>query len=144
MVLSVMFLVKRGKNMRLIPYASVIRSIMYVMLCTRLDVAYSVKPIGWDVTNILKYLRRTKDFSLVYRGSVDEINVFQTDRDGFKSQGYVFTLNGGAISLKSSKEDMIAYSIIETEYIAPSDATYCVLQFFIWVLLMEVPYVLDL
>ncbi|KAJ9536778.1 hypothetical protein OSB04_un000002 [Centaurea solstitialis] len=60
----------------------------------------------------------------------DEISVieysdasFQTDRDDFRSQsGYVFTLNGGAISWKSSKQDTIADSTTEAEYIAASDA----------------------
>ncbi|KAJ9536811.1 hypothetical protein OSB04_un000035 [Centaurea solstitialis] len=47
----------------------------------------------------------------------------QTDRDDFRSQsGYVFTLNGGAISWKSLKQDTIADSTTEAEYIAASDA----------------------
>ncbi|KAJ9541534.1 hypothetical protein OSB04_028040 [Centaurea solstitialis] len=107
-------------KMKSVPYASAIGSIMYAMLCTRPDIAYS---------NILKYLRRTKDMFLVFGGSEDEISVtgyfdasFQTDKDDFRSQsGYVFTLNGGAISWKSSKQD-IADSTTEAEYIAASDA----------------------
>ncbi|KAJ9544730.1 hypothetical protein OSB04_024437 [Centaurea solstitialis] len=47
----------------------------------------------------------------------------KTDRDDFRSQsGYVFTLNGGAISWKSSKQDTIVDSTTEAEYIAASDA----------------------
>ena len=61
--------------------------------------------------NILKYLRRTKDVFVVY-GGVEELVVtgytdasFQTDKDDSKSQsGYVFTINGGAVSWKSSKQ----------------------------------------
>ncbi|KAJ9538444.1 hypothetical protein OSB04_031177, partial [Centaurea solstitialis] len=128
-------------KMKSVPYASAIGSIMYAMLCTRPDVAYSVsvtsryqqnpgEPHWVDVKNILKYLRRTKDLFLVFGGSEDEISVngysdatFQTDRDDFRSQsGYVFTLNGGAISWKSSKQDTIADSTTEAEYIAASDA----------------------
>ncbi|KAJ9553519.1 hypothetical protein OSB04_017564 [Centaurea solstitialis] len=105
------------------------------------DVAYSVsvtsryqqnpgEPHWVAVKNILKYLRRTKDMFLVFGGSEDEISIkgnsdasFQTDRDDFRSQsGYVFTLNGGAISWKSSKQDTIADSTTEAEYIAASDA----------------------
>ncbi|KAJ9544039.1 hypothetical protein OSB04_023746 [Centaurea solstitialis] len=128
-------------KMKSVPYASAIGSIMYAMLCTRPDVAYSVsvtsryqqnpgEPHWVVVKNILKYLRRTKDMFLVFGGSEDEISVngysdasFQTDRDDFRSQsGYVFTLNGGAISWKSSKQDTIADSTTEAEYIAASDA----------------------
>ncbi|KAJ9567436.1 hypothetical protein OSB04_003402 [Centaurea solstitialis] len=80
--------------------------------------------------NILKYLRRTKEMFLVFGGAEDEISVtgysdasFQTNRDDFRSQsGYVFTLNGGAISWKSSKQDTIADSTTEAEYIEASDA----------------------
>ncbi|KAJ9565658.1 hypothetical protein OSB04_001624 [Centaurea solstitialis] len=105
------------------------------------DVAYSVsvtsryqqnpgEPHWVAFKNILKYLRRTNDMFLVFGGSEDEISVtgysdasFQTDRDDFRSQsGYVFTLNGGAISWKSSKQDTIADSTTEAEYIAASDA----------------------
>ncbi|KAJ9565872.1 hypothetical protein OSB04_001838 [Centaurea solstitialis] len=128
-------------KMKSVPYASAIGSIMYAMLCTRPDVAYSVsvtsryqqnlgEPHWVAVKNILKYLRRTKDMFLVFGGSEDEISVngysdasFQTDRDDFRSQsGYVFTLNGGAISWKSSKQDTIADSTTKAEYIAASDA----------------------
>ncbi|KAJ9547185.1 hypothetical protein OSB04_019728 [Centaurea solstitialis] len=128
-------------KMKSVPYASAIESIIYAMLCTRPDVAYSVSvtsryqrnpggPHWVAVKNILKYLRRTKDMFLVFGGSEDEISVtgysdasFQTDRDDFRSQlGYVFTLNGGAISWKSSKQDTIADSTTEAEYIAASDA----------------------
>ncbi|KAJ9566458.1 hypothetical protein OSB04_002424 [Centaurea solstitialis] len=128
-------------KMKSVPYASAIGSIMYAMLCTRPDVAYLVsvmsryqqnpgEPHWVAVKNILKYLRRTKEMFLVFGGSEDEISVtgysdasFQTDRDDFRSQsGYVFTLNGGAISWKSSKQDTIADSTTEAEYIAASDA----------------------
>ncbi|KAJ9564196.1 hypothetical protein OSB04_000162 [Centaurea solstitialis] len=128
-------------KMKSVPYASAIGPIMYAMLCTRPDVAYSVsvtsryqqnpgEPHWVAVKNILKYLRRTKEMFLVFGGSEDEISVtgysdasFQTDRDDFRSQsGYVFTLNGGAISWKSSKQDTIADSTTEAEYIAASDA----------------------
>ncbi|KAJ9552558.1 hypothetical protein OSB04_016603, partial [Centaurea solstitialis] len=128
-------------KMKSVPYASAIGSIMYAMLCTRPDVAYSVsvtsryqqnpgEPHWVAVKNILKYLRRTKEMFLVFGGTEDEISVtgysdasFQTDRDDFRSQsGYVFTLNGGAISWKSSKQDTIADSTTEAEYIAASDA----------------------
>ncbi|KAJ9545825.1 hypothetical protein OSB04_025532 [Centaurea solstitialis] len=109
-------------KMKSVPYASAIGSIMYAMLCTRPDVAYSISVTSkyqqnpgeahWvAVKNILKYMRRTKEMFLVFGGSEDEI-----------SSGYVFTLNGGAISWKSSKQDTIADSTIETEYIAASDA----------------------
>ena len=58
------------------PYASAIGSIMYVMLCTRPDVSFSLRVMsiyqldpseGYRVAvkNILKYLRSTKDVLLI-------------------------------------------------------------------------------
>nr|GFC32986.1 retrotransposon protein, putative, Ty1-copia subclass [Tanacetum cinerariifolium] len=83
------------------------------------------------VKNSLKYLRRTKDMFLVYGGNSDaELQVkcyndagFETDRDDTKSQtGYVFTLNGGAIVWKSSKQITTAQHAAEAEYIATAEA----------------------
>ncbi|KAK8536017.1 hypothetical protein V6N12_012679 [Hibiscus sabdariffa] len=48
---------------------------------------------------------------------------FQTDKDDSRSQsGFVFRLNGGAVSWKSSKQDTVANSTTEAEYIAASEA----------------------
>ena len=124
-----------------IPYASAIGSIMYAMLCTRPDVSYALSIMSryqsdlgeshWTaVKNILKYLRRSKDMFLVYGGLEDDLVVngytdasFQSDNDDFRSQSrYVFCLNGGAVSWKSSKQSTAADSTAEAEYIAASDA----------------------
>ena len=113
---------------------------MYAMLCTRPDVSFALSVTSryqsnpgddhWiAVKNILKYLRRTKDAFLVYGGE-EELVVrgytdasFQTDKDDFRSQsGFVFCLNGGAVSWKSSKQETVADSTTEAEYIAASEA----------------------
>ena len=48
---------------------------------------------------------------------------FQTDRDNFHSHsGWVFILNGGAITWKSSKQEIVVDSTCESEYIAASEA----------------------
>jgi hypothetical protein len=113
---------------------------MYAMICTRPDVSYALSVTSryqsdpgkdhWTAVKvILKYLRRTKDMFLVYGGDEQLIAKgytdasFTTDPDDFKSQsGYVFTLNGGAVSWKSSKQDTVADSITEAEYIVAADA----------------------
>ena len=66
---------------------------------------------------------------LVYGGE-DELIVksytdasFQTDMDDSRSQsGFVLILNGGAVSWRSAKQDTIADSTMEAEYIAASEA----------------------
>ncbi|KAK8980508.1 hypothetical protein V6N11_081975 [Hibiscus sabdariffa] len=128
------------ERMSQIPYASAIGSIMYAMICTRPDLSYALSMTSryqanpgeghWiAVKNILKYLRRTKDVFLVYGGE-EQLSIkgytdasFQTDKDDSRSQsGFVFCLNGGAVSWKSSKQDTVADSTTEAEYIAASEA----------------------
>ncbi|KAA0048708.1 gag/pol protein [Cucumis melo var. makuwa] len=96
------------EDMRRIPYASAVGSLMYAMLCTMSDICYAVGIVSryqsnpgldhWMVVKIiLKYLRRTRDYMLVY-GAKDLIltgytdSDFQTDKDSRKfTSGSVFT-----------------------------------------------------
>ncbi|KAL4326041.1 hypothetical protein GQ457_11G025350 [Hibiscus cannabinus] len=128
------------ERMSQITYASAIGSIMYAKICTRPDLLYALSITSryqanpgeghWTVVkNILKYLRITKDEFLVYGGE-EELGIkgytdasFQTDKDDSRSQsGFVFYLNGGAVSWESSKQDTIVDSTTKAEYIATSEA----------------------
>ena len=82
--------------MRGISYASAVESLMYAMLCTRSDIYFAVGMVSryqsepgeehWiAVKHILKYLRRTRDYMLVYHDeSLEPIGYtdsdFQSDR----------------------------------------------------------------
>ncbi|CAN4105338.1 unnamed protein product [Withania somnifera] len=100
--------------MRAVPYASAMGSLMYVMLCTRPDIRYTVGMVSdyrsnpgrehWTtVKHIIKYLKRTRDYMLVYHsnelipiGYTD--SHFHSDKDSRKSTSRnVFTLGGAAI-----------------------------------------------
>ena len=128
-------------QMSRVPYVSTIGSILYAMICTRPDVSYALRMVSryqdnpglshWTaVKNILKYLRNNEEMLLVYGGE-EELKVrgcsdasFQTDRDDSKSQsGWVFTLNGGALTWESSKQDTVTISTCESKYIAASEAS---------------------
>ena len=93
---------------------------MYAMLCTIPYISHAVSivrryqsnlgPEHWTaVKHILKFLKRTKDYFLVYGG--DELVVhgytdsdFQSNIDDRKStSGFVFTLEKGAVSWRSLK-----------------------------------------
>ncbi|KAD2393595.1 hypothetical protein E3N88_40572 [Mikania micrantha] len=97
------------KKMERVPYASAIGSIMYAMLCTRPDVSFALSITSryqqnpgeshWAaVKNILKYLRRTKIMFLIYGGMEEELTV------------------------RSSKQSVVAQSTTESKYIAASEA----------------------
>lgn len=125
--------------MRKYPYASAVKSLMYAMLCTILDICYAVGIVScyqsnsglehWiAVKHILKYLRRTGDYMLVYSGSDIEPtgytdSDFQSDKDSRKStSGSVFTLGGGAVVWRSIKQFIIVDSTMEAKYIAACEA----------------------
>ena len=107
---------------------------------SRPDVAYAISLTSryqadpgeshWAaVKSILKYVKRTKEMFLVYGGE-EELNAkgyvdakFQTYRDDCQSQtGFVYVMNGGAVSWTSSKQDTVADSTTEAEYIAACEA----------------------
>ena len=65
------------EKMRQVPYASTVGNLMYVMLCTRPDIYFAVGMVSRYQSNlglnhwvavklILKYLRRTRNYMLVY------------------------------------------------------------------------------
>ena len=102
------------ERMKVIPYASAIGSIKYVMLCTRPVVCLAMSLVrgynsdlgvdNWtSVKIILRYLKRTKEMFLGYGGDKEFVvkgyvdASFDTDSDDSESQsGYV--LKVGAIS----------------------------------------------
>ena len=123
------------ENMRHIPYASTVGSLMYTMLCTRPDICYAVGVVNWYQSNpgldhwvavkhILRYLRRTRNYMLVYYGR-DLILIgytdsdFQLDKDNRKwTSRSVFTIGGQAIVWRSVKQSCIDDSTMEAEYVA--------------------------
>ncbi|KAL3619650.1 hypothetical protein CASFOL_034562 [Castilleja foliolosa] len=104
------------KEMKDIPYASAVGSLMYAQVCTRPDIAYSVGMLDrylhnpgmehWKAAKrVLRYLQGTKDYMLTYRRS-DQIEIvgytnsdFAGCQDSKKStSGYIYLLVGGVVS----------------------------------------------
>uniref|UniRef100_A0A7N2QZR7 Integrase catalytic domain-containing protein n=1 Tax=Quercus lobata TaxID=97700 RepID=A0A7N2QZR7_QUELO len=126
-------------HMSKVPYASVIGSLMYVMVCTRPDIAHAVGVVSrfisrpgkqhWETIKwILRYLKGSSDTcfwftgaSLKLQGYVDAD--FAGDIDSRKSNtGFVFTLGGTAISWASNLQKIVTLSTIEVEYVAATEA----------------------
>ena len=125
--------------MRRVPFASAVGSLMYAMLCIRPDICYAIGIVSryqsnpglahWiAVKHILKYLRRTRNYMLIYSGAyLNPIRYtdsdFMSDKDTRKSTSRsVFTLGGGAVVWRSVKQSSIADSTMEAEYIAACEA----------------------
>ena len=128
--------------MKNVPYSSVVGSIMYAMVCTRPDIAYSVGLVSrfignpgkthWNAAKwTLRYLKGASESGILFGGN-DGITSkiisyvdsdFAGDLDKRRSTtGFVFTLYGGAVSWKASLQPVVALSTTEAEYIALAEA----------------------
>ena len=80
------------------------------------------------VKRVLHYLQGTKDFMITYRRSDSLHIVGYSDSDYVgddrkSTSGYIFTLTGGAISWKSSKQTVTISSTIYAGFVACYEAT---------------------
>ena len=122
-----------------VPYASIIGSLMYAMVCTRPDIAHVVGVVSRYMSNpgkqhweamkwILRYLRGITGLSLCFKqldlglqGYVDAD--MAEDVDGRKSTTeYVYTLGGTTISWVLKLQKIVAISTTEAEYVAITEA----------------------
>lgn len=116
-------------------YSRIIGSLMYLMTCTRPDLAYAVSRLSRYTSNpsvqhwkaiirVLRYIRYTRDYGLHYTNhpavieGYTDANWISDMKDSKSTSGYVFLLGGAAISWKSSKQTVIARSTMESEFIA--------------------------
>jgi hypothetical protein len=128
-------------------YHAIVGSLMYAVLATRPDISYAVAalcrynscPFTSHMTaakRVLQYLKATADCRLHFNGNGNSNGhgnygvVGFTDSDWArdntdrKSQGgnvFLTCHDGGAISWQSRKQDLIALSTLEAEYIACSE-----------------------
>ena len=130
-------------------YATIIGSLMYVGLGSRPDIAYSVQqlaqfmrkpePKHWTaVKRVLRCLKGTKEQVLTYGGNNQTWNSdleFYCDADwGSENDrklisGYVVLCAGGAVAWSSKKQNTVALSTAEAEYIAATHVTKQVLWY---------------
>ena len=121
-------------------YASAVGSLMYAMLGTRPDIAYAISvcsrylgnPGNAQITavkRIIRYLKGTLDYELVFRGPLEPL-VGYTDSDWGgdsttrrSTAGYVFNLGSAAVSWKSKRQTVVALSSCEAEYMGQTQAT---------------------
>ncbi|KAL0299968.1 UNVERIFIED_CONTAM: Secreted RxLR effector protein [Sesamum angustifolium] len=128
-------------QMKNVPYASVVGSLMYVQVCTRPDIAFAVGMLGryqsnpgiehWKAAKkVMRYLQGTKDLQLIYKHTENLEVVGYSDSDFAgcldtrkSTSGYIFLLANGAISWKSTKQTITASSTMEAEFVACYEAT---------------------
>jgi hypothetical protein len=121
------------------PYREIIGKVMYLMLCTRPDIAFAVSFLSKfnschgsehhkGVIHLMRYLMTTKDMCITYGQQPIDLMGFSdaswgADVDTRRSvTGYVFFIAGGPISWKSKQQTTVALSSAEAEYMALCDA----------------------
>lgn len=127
------------KNLAL--YQSMVGSLMYAMVETRPDIAYSVSVLSRYASNptethiaaakrVLRYLKKAPELGITYGSTGHDGLVGYTDaswgndEETRRSTGaYLFTLFGGAISWSSKRQSTVALSSCEAEYIAQTHAS---------------------
>ena len=113
-----------------------IGSLLYIILGTRLDIAFATIKLARYTSNpskvyftaikrVYKYLKGTKDYSITYYKNTSRFISGYCDADytgdlasAKSTSGYLILLAGGTISWKSKLQTIIAQSTTEAEYIA--------------------------
>ncbi|KAL5576689.1 hypothetical protein UlMin_018388 [Ulmus minor] len=130
------------KSVERIPYASAVGSLMYAMVCTRPDLAYSASLVSrfmsnpgrehWEAVKwVLRYIKGASDVGLLYKqcegdsaklmGYVDADHAGDLDKRSSLT-GYIFTLFGCTVSWKAQLQPVVALSTTEAEYIAATES----------------------
>jgi hypothetical protein len=108
-----------------VPYSSAVGSLMYVMVCTRPNIAHAVEFVSrfmnnlgkeqWEAVKwILRYLRGTSTHALYFGGSDIFLQGYVDsdmagDKDNRRSTtGYVFTVDGTTVSWISKIQKVVA------------------------------------
>nr|XP_033510411.1 secreted RxLR effector protein 161-like [Nicotiana tomentosiformis] len=125
----------KGQSKSQLEYARVLGSLMYIMNCTRPDIACTISKLSRYISNpnqahwvamkrVLGYLKYTQDYALYYNNypavveGYSDTNWITGSTESKSTSGYVFTIGGGVVSWKSSKQTFIACSTMKYEFIA--------------------------
>ena len=122
-------------------YQKAIGSLTYAAICTRPDISAAVGVLSQFMSNpntthwtgvkrILRYLRGTTHYGLVYDGNQNNELYGYSDADWAgdlntrrSTSGYVFRFGNATISWRSKKQATVAKSSTEAEYVALSTST---------------------
>jgi hypothetical protein len=118
------------------PYRQVVGSLMYLMVCTRPDIAFAICQLSryssnhgsghWSaLMHVMRYVKGTKDLGITFRGNCGLYPClfsdasYASDKDSRRSvSGYISYVGGGPVSWKSKLQSTTALSTCESEYIA--------------------------
>ena len=119
-------------------YQQIVGSLIYLSNKTRPDISFAVgllarhmsKPTKHDYDlskRVMRYLNGTRELKLTYNkiepiAGFSDASYAEDKIDRKSTSGYVFMMNGGAISWRSVKQRIVTLSSMESEYVALNDA----------------------
>ena len=122
-------------------YRTLLGELMYLMVQTRPDLAYSVSRLAQFMSNpreehwtalkrVLRYLQSTRELGICYAKTKGELTLsawtdssWGEDPDDSRStNGYVILMQGGPVAWKSQKQQSVALSSTEAEYVGQTMA----------------------
>ncbi|CAJ2671557.1 unnamed protein product [Trifolium pratense] len=126
-------------DMKRVPYASAVGSLMYAMVCTRPDIAHVVGTVSRFLSNpgrehwnavkwVLRYLRGTTGMRLCFGGDKPTLEGYSDsdmagDIDFRKStSGYMIKFAGGVVAWQSRLQKCVALSTTKAEFIVITEA----------------------
>lgn len=129
-------------------YKKLLGELIYLMVQTLPDLAYSVSKLDEFMSNprkehwralkkVLRYLQGTLDLGICYSRSEGELTLsawtdfsWGEDPDNSRSiNGYVILMQGGPVAWKSQKQQSVALSRTEAEYVGQTMAATTVMWF---------------
>jgi transposase InsO family protein len=132
---------REKQEMETVPYQSAVGSLMYAMTCTRPDIAFAVSTVSrfcsnynsshWAaVKRIMRYLKGTAGYRLKLGGGTEVLLSGYCDADWAgdlderkSTTGYAFYIGDGVVSWNSKRQQTVALSTAEAEYMAATQAT---------------------
>ena len=125
-----------------VPYLQAVGSLMYLATTTRPDISYTVGvlsrfnsnpgPRHWlAVKHLMRYLKGTLEYKLVYSHDVNDKELFTTYTDadhggnkdnGKSTGGYVTLVCGAAVGWRSTLQAFVTLSTTESEFVAGVEA----------------------
>lgn len=122
------------------PYRELLGSLMYLMLGSRPDLSFSINKLSrfqetptdehWSyLKGILRYIKGTSDYELVYSQSNDDVLCTYADSDWANDNldrksttGFLIKVFGNVVIWASKKQQQVTLSTTEAEYVAACTA----------------------
>ena len=122
-------------------YRSAVGSLMYLATSTRPDISFAVGTLArfsskpnkshWiALKRVLRYLKGTAGYGITFRGDGSGECTCFSDADWARNKddrrstsGYLFKIAGGPVTWRSKRQDTVALSTAEAEYLALSSTT---------------------